>query len=946
MPAARRNRGSVLLMAIGLLTILAILASTFLIVSNLDAQEADLLSIKAMADPIAEGTLRTAMALIAEDRYADADGPYGAITATGKTEWPKYADFPQEEVGEADIQWLATNYDPDTGNVGAIRSQIFDSATQTGSLTDTDGDQIQDAYLYRYYPSVDDASREGKFRVAVRIVDLSGKVCVNTASDGDPNGGPDTRSPALISLVQALGGVSAQQIYSQYLHPYRCGKGQGQNTPNLQEYDTECGRRLLSPVRTTERPYDPFAIGDEVYLLWSEPGDLESVCRVGRLYETIGPYLDDLNEMQDANGLLLGDKVKRILTTFNCASEVVRIPDVGNGFQELQLADAFGDDEAVYQRMLAMLTKLGLGTDDTQRKHMASSFVSNLKAYLSSGRADSPWGFSPESEGFTTYGYKGDLVITELVAKHYGPTKDGEKDWAWGCAIEFMNPTNESISVDDFKLSFGGNEVEINGTGLTADAAGGNRVVLYNFKSGDSNTTAQAFFNNLPGTAKEIDNDQFDFVGADASPREIRLIRAKEAGTAIDEVPVDQVLTDKAFGSYTRKPGDQLVTDTDGTEEQPKFLRSGRDDRLVIADANTGTSTPTTQYLFPIQAGSVVETYAPGAHSLGEANGSGPIVPGGNYPVTFQNVPRLGTSQRLQSLGELCNIHLVSSITGVTGVPEVTFGHRIISDAYRNTVCPDALTRGKLPFCPDANTGGVAGVAYAGYASGAYPDVPPGALFAEFFTNVTRHQRSKEKGRVYGRLNVNTASKAALLSLPWPMQIPAVQLPGTTPGAVYSVPTDYDPNLAVQWILNYRQNPGANCAVAGLREESHNTRAFLTPAEVAIPLASYMNLAILARVNSSSTGGGSTYTFDSLAAHPGFFEARNALYRAIADCITTRSDVFAVYIKVQYGAAARYSWYYLAVIDRSNVIQADDTPAILLFTEIQPTRIDPADQNP
>ena len=544
MAVARKNRGSVLLMAIGLLTILAILASTFLIVSNLDAQEADILSIKAMADPIAEGTLRVAMALIAEDRYADSDGPYGAIT-TGKAEWPKYADFPEEKVGDEDVQWLATNYDPDTGNIGAIRSQIFDSAVPAAGPADTDGDQVDDAYLYRYYPDVDESGREGKFRVAIRFEDLSGKICVNTAGDSDANQGLDTQSPALISLIRALGGTpAARLLYDQRIHPFRCGKSQGQSAPTLKEYDTECGRRLLSPVRTSERPYNPFAIGDEVFLLWSEPASFESVCRVGRLYETIGPYLEDMNQAQDANGLLLGDKLKRMLTTFNSTSAVVRIPDVGNGFQELQSLDVFNDDQAVYQRMLAMLTKLSLGTDETQRKHMASAFVSNLKAYLSSGRADSPWAFKPTSEPFTTYGYKGDLVITELVAKHYGPTKAGEKDWAWGCAIELMSPTNESISVDDFKLSFGGNEVEINGTGLTADAAGGNRVVLYHLKSGDGNATVDGFFGSLGAAAKPIDNDQFDFVGAGGSPQEIRLIRVTESGTDIAEVPIDQVMTD------------------------------------------------------------------------------------------------------------------------------------------------------------------------------------------------------------------------------------------------------------------------------------------------------------------------------------------------------------------------------------------------------------------
>ncbi len=919
------RRGSVLLMAIGLLTIIAILASTFLIVSNLDAQETETLAVKAMADPIAEGALHATMALIGPDRHAGGDGPYGALDEVSGSDQKLagYIDSPGDPHGGTGgvriDEWLAPA-GRDDATRQAFWSKIYGAdAAHTGVAADTDGDGTDDAWFYTYYDDADANSREGKFKVAVRIVDLSAKVCVNTASDGDPNGPDDadvgddleTRSPALINLVRAMGGglSGAQSVYRDRIHPLRCGYDEGQRGPRdvLKEYDTHCGRKLLSPDRDsqdqTKVVYDPFPIGDEVFLLWCEPLRYNSVANVGRLYEATGPYLKQLNVSQDANGNRYGDQVKRLLTTFSCTSAVVRKPDAAKELNELELLNVWNNDQALYKRMKAMLGELGIADTEAGCKRMAAAFVSNLKAYLSAGRDEGPWRFKPDAEDFETYGYKGDVVITEVVGKHQAPSQDGKQDWAWGCAIELMNPTNEEITLDGtFELIIDGSRhVNLEGT-VPAEKEGitYKKWVLCHLETGaDSNTTLDEFF---PGISnhRELGAD-LDFAGGGSGSVTLELVR-NENGYA---VPVDQV--DASDFNYVRKRGDP--PDNDG------FVCIQRDDRYA-GDSNTaGLSKPLTRFLLPRYTSSNSE------QTLGARNSASG---GAEYPILFHTVERPAGVQQLISVAELCNIYLAAPASGASiAETEKTFGQLITKDEISG-IFRDCYTRGKLGYTQidDAN-------------STTYPALPSGCLYAEFFTNVARHLRKMEQGRIYGRINVNTATREALLALPWPERIVG---PEVTPGirAEYTVRQGhFDPNVAVQWILDYRRNPGANCGIADLRSDTQNLRAFLTPGEVAIPLAAYMKTVI------AGAGGAD---WEEVKTTPGAFEAVHALYRAVADCITTRSDVFAIYIKVQYGGGGRYAWHYLAVVDRSNVLKKGDTPAVLLFCEVQPTEDEEQDQ--
>ncbi|MCP4377775.1 MAG: helix-hairpin-helix domain-containing protein, partial [bacterium] len=118
-------------------------------------------------------------------------------------------------------------------------------------------------------------------------------------------------------------------------------------------------------------------------------------------------------------------------------------------------------------------------------------------------------------------------------------------------------------------------------------------------------------------------------------------------------------------------------------------------------------------------------------------------------------------------------------------------------------------------------------------------------------------KREDSPNRVYGRININTASAEVLQRLPWPTGVNAA--------------------TAATAITTYRDAKGG----------------FLTPGEVTLALDGLVTPA--------------TETLDF---------NRDTIYAAISSCITVNSDIYAVTIRVQIGnsptPSSNESWYYLA----------------------------------
>jgi len=956
MPAERNRRGSVLLMAIGLLTIIAILASTFLIVSNLDSQEQAILSIKDQSDPLAQGAFKTVVSLALKDLWCDDDGndgPFGANEGlTGVHAWQQYIDSPLagERPKPADPNridaWLAREYDDADGASFPIRQPFTRINASTDNVAnvpnaDLDGDKILDAVKYKPYPDADISQPEYKFWMAVRVVDLAGKICLNTAgylptsAQMASPGAPLSRSPVLINLKQLL----TQTAYDA-LDRERCNK----QSKSLREFDTGCGRRLLMP----HAAFKPFDIGDELFLLWCERLTPDTSAYVGRLYDTIGSDLIQANGPATPGGLPgPGDEAKRSLTTFSCTSARVRHPKVGE-FERLtylDLRDPNRDeiDQAIYNRAVRMISELKLTSDSSGdpcgsaiEQRMAAHFTANLRAYITPMEfARTSWP-TFERDSVKYYGVKQDVVISEVFAKHFAkeaPDPNNEKEtWGWGCAVELTNPSGINLNTGEFELWVGDSKLSMHSAQIPGGLSGNSfgKVVLYNFAKGDDASDANVNPDKLFGvpTAGWYQVPDMDFVGE--GDRKVSLRRVVGSGSfVVDEAQL------RAEGLNYKRKGNRDELEPESKPDQPVVCDMRRDDRHMVTGASGGVGNQALRARYNVGVWRRKEDRSGGViHALGSNNvpgnepdnwltTGGGAVPSGKGAVysapIYQSdrAPGDVASQLLllDSSGDLCNVYFCGPSSDLDG----GFPQRILRDEDSTIFRDDAISgpsRGRLDFASP--------VSHGGYAAGSYPDVPPGSLFAEFFTNVPPdEERKREKSRIYGLVNVNAAPGKVLRALPWPdgIRVPegAPELPAIN---------DTEKNKIVARLIAYREQPTSGL-VDGSRRNSTSVKAYLTPGEVAIPLAAYTD-----NLMQEQAGGAN---IDELRKRADYVWTRNYLYKSIADCVTTRSDVFAVYIMVQNGtsiSSSRYKWHYIGVFDRSNVLKRTHAPATLMFTQI------------
>ncbi|MCK4601466.1 MAG: hypothetical protein KAU28_03305, partial [Phycisphaerae bacterium] len=249
------HRGSVIIMVVGLLALMSMLGATFLIICRLDAQQAQKIAVRRQANPTVDGLVSQIVNILKEDLYLDNgtptdasdDRPYSSIDAgpAGPAGWKKFIDYASDTEGLDAHLW----YDDGT-------TQHWSNVSGTSvDVEDTDGDGVADAYL----SDTGVMNSEGdRIWAAVRVVDLSSLMCVNTAVQDGGTGitMPDTTYPVSISLREFLKiGESDYSLYTA-LHNERCG---GTGTDDLSDFWSKSAQKLLR----AESPYLPFAISDE-----------------------------------------------------------------------------------------------------------------------------------------------------------------------------------------------------------------------------------------------------------------------------------------------------------------------------------------------------------------------------------------------------------------------------------------------------------------------------------------------------------------------------------------------------------------------------------------------------------------------------------------------------------------------------------------------------------
>jgi hypothetical protein len=182
-----------------------------------------------------------------------------------------------------------------------------------------------------------------------------------------------------------------------------------------------------------------------------------------------------------------------------------------------------------------------------------------------------------------------------------------------------------------------------------------------------------------------------------------------------------------------------------------------------------------------------------------------------------------------------------------------------------------------------------------------------------------------EQRRVYGRVNINTASREVLAALPWPGEL----LYDSAPLVINAT----ERAKIAEYIQCYRDgeqviggpdysNRAAATGIGGLRDGvTHN--GFLTPGELAIPLGDY----VASRLSSD----------DRKRADYASMFGRYGLYRAVGNLVTVQSDTYAVLLalRVMDSRGRPKTWRYMALIDRSVVGKTGQQPAVLMFTKLE-----------
>jgi len=924
---AARARGSVLVLAVGLLTILVMLGAAFLLMSNLDASQADAVADAGEIDPVAEGIAARLRGILARHLYLGSDGPYSGLTGSKSDKWRRYAGYPGDD-GQANehldaeflyyndgVRWHLSELDGfgRTGILADPPSGVtpYDSDGAGGDdcyVTDTDGDGTADAYLLRTGVYTEQGR---EYFAAVKVVNLDGKLCLNTAGPGAPDAGmtmPPTVRPVNVDLEAYLGSTRYNRLH--FRGDDNAGRGaRWQEAPDLDgdgsadpddfgyygQFSPRFAERLFEPdVSGGNYRFVPFGPGEEVFLRWLGDQTLTQTGRVRHLTAAV-----------PGGTPVLPASYRRHLTAYNVCRSLMRPPpdpeppqgprpgtpapdwegDARPQPLRLDQADLStqAQRQAVYERMLTMLAHAYDAAPNAAMKQWAAHFVANLWAYQSSGGTDAPWAFSPTGETFTVFGLVQDLVFTEAYAAHKGAVDPANHNWAY--AIEILNPTDQNVNVTaNYHLRVDGEDKDWGGR--TFSIPPGNRVVLYSIR--DSATSNELGLPKpIPAGWQEVSHVSFK------DGQTIRLVRND------GDVPVDKV-------SAADLEYDGDIPDTDTLEKWD--IR--RDD-------------DPSRYRFNIAAYKDYDSQA-----LGLANG----LTESDLAQDRCAVWIARAQQPLRTLGELGRIYMTGPYRA--GTTYASFPERLQEPTFKPAF-GDAPGRGRLAL----------GQGDWGVLGPNYPDVPLACLAEEFFSLVpTDATRSDDPRRVYGRVNLNTAPPEVLAALPWP---DSMTVDGTTYGldtrelVAFIVayrdgqhPKEYAPALNNQVVNDYFDYSSHTretiSGMSRLRTQSEHP-GYLTPGEVAVPLADYVRYRIL------RAKAGVVEEMEKVRRLAGYTNARDKLLRVAANLVTVRGEAYAATIRlfVPNQTGGYDSRYYLVEYDTSNCTEDGDLPRLLVFTRLQ-----------
>ena len=487
MKSSRNNKkaGSALLMVVGLLTILGMLGGTFLLVASLHRRaSASLLRIRPL-DSLAAGLVSQIADLLGKDKYI------GQIPDTA-VHRPFAAAGPTGMYADSDAT------DALFSNAGAA---LFQGVAQ-GAQVDTDGNGTPDAYLYPTGVfNVDGA----EIYAAVKVMDLSSRICVNTAYDKIAAAAVTPPvSPIRIGLRELVGDAAFTA-----LHTERSGTGGS----GVQAFKDGCAMVLST---ASGAGYELFSIEDELFLRWLRPG---AATNTGRLHTALGGFAG-----------------QSLLTTTARSRSILRNPEV------------YSDKLFRYRLLISSLDVLD-GADDTDNHKKRMWLLNELYKAL---------GLDVDKEGESTTNDNPATIGGWWIEDYIGcPGYGGNFH-----SVDTANP-GSAVATWTFPDLTAGEKYKVAVT-WTTDSNPDNRPsdAPYTIKDGAAVLATVDVYQKTPGTdfedegvwwkilgtytidsgtlVVELSNDADSYVSADA----VRAIEVIDASEPEDPVPPEDIIID------------------------------------------------------------------------------------------------------------------------------------------------------------------------------------------------------------------------------------------------------------------------------------------------------------------------------------------------------------------------------------------------------------------
>jgi hypothetical protein len=653
----------------------------------------------------------------------------------------------------------------------------------------------------------------------------------------------------------------------------------------------------------------------------------------------------------------------------------------------------------------------------------AAHFVANMWAFMD-WTTHNPHGdgyaFNPtendampnvSQSNWCAYGVTPQLVISEVLVWTKKRSSSEADDSQQVYAIELHNPTDRAVLIDDYIVRCGNSAPWVfSDYSLTGSVEPGEYMVLYSVSSGADGSPPTP---GLPGTECSALNN--------FHKAPIAIYRA--AGEHL--IPVDSVHGyEVANGSeYSSSLVKETVEKPSGSFGAMASAAANGDDPVAQLEMYVVMSRDDD----PTRNRSLVPLYVektgliPGAgiadsdHTLGSPNElTREEVDQSILLDIYEGIAinRLDAGAKPNSVADFSDCLLVGPDNNGWDLPHKLIGQRYKGTSGESQWTVELQTLGRRYVMVGDGTlaRGTGHISFTNSAPMMYPNVPWGTLIAEFVdVYPAADDQMNPNGRVYGRLNINTATLEALTYLPWPISddsgsdftfsVDASQLGAEVADGLQQTFTDellleIDPAELAAMIIAYRDGSGVEygkmerydfvesayeeydacnrgqwtsvvdpdpweasrslrnpviTGSAGAPDEDgydvfpvqDQSRAkvvapaftaipgFLSPGEIAIPLAAYMDQQIEEQLLTLPQLAGAT--MEDVRKRASYLQVRDALYREVVDSVTVNSMTFAVTTTVLRGMSVDSAnmEQYISVIDRTNCIDGSGKPEVL-----------------